>query len=513
MRIRVKFHFYLILVILYGTNVQGQSLQKRFSGEKRFSWLSTNDHDRYFEIVVNVKSLNQETIQVPENLKGIFALEEKAQEELIRQIAAKSGDAKQLLEKLREPLELKKDKKQSVLDDYYRIIPATFKKTFAVYVKRVLAGEKVDDGKTISFKNDLADKLDNLKLLITMNPTSPLKFLTWDKLKNADTTLNLGNISSISNFGVSLNGTLGTKNTISTEANTNSKTIDYDEETVKEISKITQNIENGKNSKVSTVNDVSAGVSGGLNYTNNRTTARQFWDRTAIFSGYYEPQRIYIDLMRVDGVELVGNTYVTVDCKVNVETDVVRFIKFKKLSDELEVKHPDSIAHYFYFVAYPNVTQPIVGYLNYGFLFRNVIGGSKFYPEYKQRIKYLYGSTLNEEGNNQPYYQQQQQQSFAPLSSNTNTKQFTIVETDEFKPKRFVIRLAPNVHVALAGETEAINFETSKEAMSFLTWLKIQSSVASNVGRLNAKFIAFGAAGGASLSSLINNPAVRIIEQ
>lgn len=490
----------IVLLTIVQTTVEAQKIQRRYKRLSAFIFLTPEEHKGFFEIYPTVLTQNQVVIKTPTKPRTIFDLDEKAQKQLLTELTTKSTDLKILQEAIKEPLEKVDVTKVKELEKRMRVVSSEVKKTFNIYVKRVLGGERVDakTNSNVAYRNDRADRVENLKVMVTLDPTCNLKFLTWDKLKNQDTTINLGQISLNTTFEAAVTGSFGIKNTLTTESSGESTTSNSEKDLVDKVSEDLITSGSKENTKTTGIADASASISPSAKFTRSLQAARQFMNKETMFSGYFEPKRFFIDLLSLENDDLVGSTFITLTCKYEGDYKTLGFTKFENLSTDAGLSATADVRMYQLTVAYPDVPNDIIARVNYSFLYRNVLKPThKWYPEFKQKISYLYGSTFQRSDEEKPAYVLPVGDAYTNVLKDDDNMSagrkapfnlsVVAIKANEFKPTIYNLISDDNIFLADASDKK-MNFETQKEAFDLLAYLKVKVIDTSNLAWINGTF-------------------------
>jgi hypothetical protein len=452
---------YILLLGYISPLVSCVNLAKRFRSYG-ISYLNDNDVSKYVTVTIN--SYAVAPAKQPDKPKNYVytAYSPQGQAQLIKALAAHITVPDTLLKKLAMPISTN-DKEDA---SEFRIFPNVIRKALIFTVdKRWSSGEETHNNSQIKHEDfdRIGDRIANLELEIDLPANSLIKFNSWDKFDTEWASLNLGTVSSSNtitagaNWGASLSNT--NTNLINPTNGSSLVTSSGVADTTHTLSTQTQT--SGNNNSNTGVKGFSFTPSINASITDQYQSNLNLTLNRLKFSGTLDTSYVTIRQEGGFGVDLSGNTSVTLDYRFDGPYKNINIIKVKKFEDAGHILAYSSIVKSYTIWSFPDITQSIKSTTKFKYLYRHVENPRQI-PEGRQHAEYFYGEF-----------------GFHDKQVNDANHQFTketdLIKPSDFRPKTFRLGIYgnlpnPNVYVNEAGSP--LNFETAKEAFAFLKWLK-----------------------------------------
>jgi hypothetical protein len=306
----------------------------------------------------------------------------------------------------------------------------------------------------------IGDRLSNLEIELDLSQNSPVEFNSWDKFVTDWATVDLGKITSSQQWSATASANLSTNNkfigsdkTTSTgvAANKNGKA---DINQTENSNSLTDYAEKNNSSELSTT----IGPSTNINFTDKYETSLNLLLSRMKLSGTLARKSIILRQEGAFGLDLSGNTSVSVDFIHTGEYAAPIFVyKFSKFYDDKgDIVPAGNLQPKKTMWIFPNITADITGSIKYKYLYRHVkIHSARHLPEARQNVKFFYGEV-----------------GYKKDVPAVQAESINLVSQEDFKPVTFKIGYGTTATFLSWGEKgNDINFESAKDAASFLEWI------------------------------------------
>ncbi|WP_415374216.1 hypothetical protein [Patiriisocius sp. Uisw_017] len=457
-------------------------LSKRYKSSDNV-WIANNVVQDY--VTVNTKSyktfpkkeeLKKDVVKKDDDYKTIFDLSKNAQSEILKKV--KLENKVMTISSLTEELNVKPKNGSTQSTPTGGIVTYQTKfqnnlinKNIVFSVSRVFSssGEKF---KTI---NKVGDRIQYLDLSLAISNSDKLKFMNWNKFENDYAIADFGSITSSKSIsadisiGYEATANLDATNTTDTQNDSggiNTTVSDLSNTSVKDGEGYS-NTNSQSNSNTETLNYTlkklnntvdkltefsKIAPSAKLSATDKLDEQRQFKAQILKLSGILNDNGFEIKQEGFEGINLKGNTSINVDLKFEGQYDEpITFLKFSNFykTDKTGSK-PNTYKKLnvvYTNLFYPKLTEDIKAKVGYRYLYRSIRGGDKFIPEYKHKVKYLFGEIPN---------------------GDVKSEEFILIKKSDFHPIVFQVN---NNGKALKLNGLVLNFEKKEHAIEFVSWL------------------------------------------
>jgi hypothetical protein len=463
--------------IIIFSSCSSPKLAKRYKSSNNV-WIHNNSVQDYVKVKTNAyKTLSKKKEdKQEETFKSLFDLSTKAQSEIMKKVILKA-DSLTILG-LTTELNAKPKKNSKKTDDKGGKVTYQTKfqnnlinKNIVFSVNRVFTSS----GEQFKTINKVGDRIQYLDLSLEISNSNKLKFENWNKFENDYATADFGSITSSKSIsaeisiGYESSANLDATNTTNLEGNSDNKITTVTDSSILDVNEgeNNSNTTNQSNSETNVLTNTIKKLNNTVNklteYSkitpNAKLTAndkldeqRQFKAQILKLTGTLNDNGFEIKQEGFEGINLKGNTSINVDLKYNGEyNEPIKFVKFENLYETEKTgskpnpykKLNKTITNLFY----PKLEEDIKAKIGYRYLYRSIRGGDKYIPEYKHKVKYLFGEVPN---------------------ATTEGEEFILVKKSDFHPTVFQIK---KKSIALKLEGQALNFEKKEHAIEFLSWL------------------------------------------
>jgi len=440
------------------------NLAKRFKGHKTI-WIGKENTDKYVAVQAETYNIT-EPAKSPSTPKDLFSLTPEGQAELIKALSIKVvSSPEDFISSLTKKLSAEDNTSTKV-----KVFPTTITKSIVFSVDRKWASVGYQTNRRLL--NRIGDRLSNLEVSVNIPAGSQIQYNSWDKFVTNWVTVDLGKVTSSQQWSATANlsATIAGKTTgadKSTSSNTaGTKTGKAD---ISQTENTTTNVlgnETNKGTEAST----SSGTSGSLNFTDKYETSLNLLLSRMKLSGALSKEKMTLRQEGAFGIDLSGNTSVSVDLTFKGEYASPIFVyKIAKFYDNNVAITIANLVKNKTMWIFPNVTDTTTAKLQYKYLYRHVRKWSKKHiPDARQRVKNYYG----EVGHGVP-----------SESSYVRPIDVDLIKPEDFKPVTF--RIGTGIaDTYLNWDDEVINFETSNDAANFLEYLITISKTTHNYGTI-----------------------------
>lgn len=380
--------------------------------------------------------------------KSLFDLSEKAQKELIKQIAIKETKSSDLIDNLTKPLSASSTPAIELID-------------FTKFERRVV----------ITLKNISSYPADRIsKADIKLKLDDKLRLLSCNRLATEFQTLDLGKLNFSNTFSGELSANLGAGFTSvagsggnNTVEDTNTSFLDGNNTTNKGNT-ITKTA-NGSTLSHTDTGMKTQGLNGKLSGSRSFAEEVLLKQRIVSLNASISDNTLSLFQESVSGIDLTGNIIADIVFDGNSSTQDVAVDKIFSFADLLDINKqfnaPDKIKVKEAFITYFNFTNDITAIIDFEAKFRHVTKGDKTISEADDEIKLFHGSYT-------PKDPQDPKKSLA----------ITILRKDQLMPRFFILKLKdpglskiPVMIKSPSGTTGELLFNSYTDGRDFLFWL------------------------------------------
>ncbi|MBA9078787.1 hypothetical protein [Rufibacter quisquiliarum] len=444
-----KRHVLFPLIILITTSCV--NLSRRFKNHD-FVWVNKKDLKKYVNIQTesyNIIEDSKPSTSSKDVSNFVRELSPEGQAEIFKALSSKSTSIDQFATSLTHKLVINNSSPSKI-----RVFPTTINKSIVFSVDRRWVSEGGnEDYRTF---NRIADRLTNLEVSLDLPDSGNIEFNSWDKFVTDWVTVDLGKVTSSQQWSATANVSASTSaKTYGSNKSTLSNTIAT--KSGKSDIGLTENSDlNNSGGEILKGNEhsTSIGPSASLNLTDKYETNINLLLSRMKLSGTISKSSIVLRQEGAFGVDLSGNTSVSV--QYNFNGDYADPITIFKVPDYYKATEAIPVASLLKNTAkwfFPNITEPVPGYLKYKYLYRHVNKNTvKHIPEARQSVTFFYGEIG-------------QTSEIPPLK-------IDLIKPEDFKPITYRIGLETGGTIQyLKWDDEIINFETASEAASFVEYL------------------------------------------
>ena len=459
------FLFVVIICITFFSSCV--NLAKRFKGQQSY-WISTQDAKKFVEVQAETYNI-AEPAKSPSTPRDLFSLTPEGQAELIKALAGKvTTTPEDFINSLTKKLSSENNTTAKV-----KVFPTTITKSIVFSVDRKWASEGYQDDRRIIDR--IGDRLSNLEVSVNIPVGSQIQYNSWDKFVTDWVTVDLGKVTSSQQWSATTNlsATIGSKVTGAdksiSSSTTGTKTGKADISQTESTSSNSSGSETNKGTEVST----SVGSSGSLNFTDKYETSLNLLLSRMKLSGTLSKEKMTLRQEGTFGIDLSGNTSVSVDLTFKGEyAPPIYIYKIAKFYDNNNAAIPvvNLVKNKTMWV-FPNVTGSTTGTLQYKYLYRHVRNWSKKHiPEARQRVDNYYGEVGHGATTAKSYV--------APINVD-------LIKPEDFMPVSYRIGTGTGAGIQyLNWDSEIINFENSNDAASFLEYIITISKTTQTYGTI-----------------------------
>lgn len=446
----------IIVVFLSSCSVD---LAKRYKSQSS-TWVSKEATKRYVEVQAETFNII-EPAKTPTSLKDIFTLSPEGQAELIKALGGKTANVDELFNSLSKKLSSENNSNNKV-----KVFPTTISKSIVFSVDRLWAARfKNKNNNEVVLVDRIGDRVSNLEVSVNIPNTNNMKFNSWDKFVTDYVTVDLGKVASSQQWSatgtISYNAgaELANSEKSTTGNSTGTKTGKADIGQSELTDGTTGGSEKNKGGKIS----AGIGGSASVNYTDKYETNLNLHLQRMKLSGTLSQQKMTLRQEGAFGIDLSGNTAVSVDISFNGNFAApISVFKINSYYDKTTgaAMPATSISKNSTMWIFPDISADVIATLQYKYLYRYVRPSSKKYiPEARQRVKHYYGEVG---------YRTDAQAGDPDVAVNV-----TLIKPADFKPITYKVGTTNGggATTFIQWDSEDVNFETASEAAAFLEYL------------------------------------------
>jgi len=428
------------------------NLAKRFKSHQNY-WVGKDDVDKYVKVAAETYNIS-ETSKPPQASKDLFSLTPEGQAELIKSISKKTDSVDKLIAGLTKKLSTENSSTVKV-----KVFPMTINKSIVFSVDRRWVSEGYQPDRRII--NRISDRLSNLEMSVNLPASSSVQFNSWDKFVTDWVTVDLGKVASSQQWSATanVNASLSEKLTGSNKS-TSSQTLGT--KTGKADISQTENSGTdvtGSESIKGNETTASLGPSASLNITDKYETSLNLLLSRMKLSGTLSKEKMTLRQEGAFGVDLSGNTSISVEYTFNGEyATPISIFKVSLYYASGAAIPAATITKNKIMWVFPNIDSAITGNIQYKYLYRYVRKWSKKHiPEARQRVYNYYGEVGYGDTADVGYIRA------IPVE---------LIKPEDFKPTTYRIGTGTGAGAQyLNWDNEIINFETPIEAANFLEYI------------------------------------------
>ena len=487
----MKKYILLIVSITFLLGCSSPKLAKRYKSSKNV-WINSESVQNYVTVKTNTYKTNSAKITDKKKYKTIFDLSKKGQSEILKKVTLK--DTALTISALVKELNIlpknntsKSKPKKGLITHKTKFLNNEINKNIVFSVTRVFTSQG-DNFKTI---NKVGDRIQYLDLGLEIINSNKLKFKNWNKFENDYATADFGSITSSKSLsaeislGYDTSGSVSSTDDMKEEKSINNELTEISNSTISNTDKnevlsntagqstSDTNVLKLLNNKIKQLTQsVKTAASGKLSATDKLDESRLFKSQILKLSGTLNDNGFDIKQEGFEGINLKGNTTINVDLKYNGNFGkTIKFTNYTNLfKTTLEGTKPnsyDDLNKNFTNVFFPDINEDIKAKINYRFLYRRILGqkrgGHKYIPEYKHRVKYLFGEIKKDDD---------------------RCEEIILINKSDFQPEVYQIL---KDDIPLKINLEVLNFEKKEHAIEFLSWILFSNDLDFYQGTLNIK--------------------------